>query len=135
MPPPHTPPPTTPPPTTPPPSSQGWEILCHASAAAGFVCPFGNVIGPLVVWLLKRHESLGVDAHGKEALNFQISWTIYATILGSLTAALWVFIIGLLFIPVLIIGFVAMVILVIIASVKASNGQLYRYPLTIRFLK
>jgi|SRR3954462_11452434 len=130
-----TPPLQPPPPAGPPLSTQTWEVLCHASAAAGFVCPFGNLIGPLVVWLLKRHESPGVDAHGKEALNFQISWTIYGMILGVLSAVLWIFIIGLLFVPVLIIGFVAMVILVIIASVKASNGQLYRYPLTIRFLK
>ena len=128
--------PQVPPPPEPPPvSSHGWEALCHASAAAGFVVPFGNLIGPLIVWLVKRNESAGVDAHGKESLNFQISWLIYATILGALGAALWVVLIGFLFFAVLAVEFVAMVILVIIASVKASNGQLYRYPLTIRLLK
>jgi uncharacterized Tic20 family protein len=116
-------------------STRAWEVLCHLSAAAGFIVPFGNIIGPLIVWLVKRGESLGVDAHGKESLNFQISWTIYGAILGALTAALWIILIGFLFVPVLIIGFVAMVILTVIGAVKASNGQLYRYPLTIRFLK
>ena len=129
------PPPQPPPPAPGPISSNGWEVLCHAAAAAGFVIPFGNVIGPLIVWLVKRGESAGVDAHGKESLNFQISWSIYAFILGALMAALWVFLIGFLFLPVLVVEFIAMVILVIMASVKASNGQLYRYPLTIRFLK
>jgi uncharacterized protein len=128
-------PPPQPPPTTGAISSNGWEVLCHAAAAAGFVVPFGNLIGPLIVWLVKRNESAGVDAHGKESLNFQISWTIYSLIMGALMAALWIFLIGMLFLPVLIVEFIAMVILVIMASVKASNGQLYRYPLTIRFLK
>src|ERR1043165_7628216 len=116
-------------------STRAWEVLCHLSAAAGFIVPFGNIIGPLIVWLVKRGESLGVDAHGKESLNFQISWTIYGAILGALTAALWIIVIGFFFIPVLIIGFVAWVILTVIGSVKASNGQLYRYPLTMRILK
>ena len=116
-------------------STRAWEVLCHLSAAAGFIVPFGNIIGPLIVWLVKRGESLGVDAHGKESLNFQISWTIYGAILGALTAALWIILIGFLFVPVLIIGFVAWVILTVIGAVKASNGQLYRYPLTIRLLK
>lgn len=116
-------------------SSQTWEVLCHVAAAAGFVIPFGNIFGPLIVWLTKRHESLGVDAHGRESLNFQISWTIYGMILGAITAVLWIILIGIFLVPVLIIGWIAMVILTIIGAVKASNGQLYRYPLTIRFLK
>lgn len=87
------------------------------------------------MWLVKRHESPGIDAHGKESLNFQISWAIYGAILGALAAALWIVLIGFLFLAVLFIEFVAMIILTIIGAVKASNGQLYRYPLTIRFLK
>ena len=116
-------------------STRAWEVLCHLSAAAGFIVPFGNIIGPLIVWLVKRGESLGVDAHGKESLNFQISWTIYGMICGALIAALWIILIGILFIVPLVIGFVAWIILTIVGAVKASDGQLYRYPLTIRLLK
>lgn len=116
-------------------STRSWEVLCHLSAIVGLLgVPFGNIVGPLVVWLMKRNESPGVDAHGRESLNFHISWTIYGVILGAIAAALFIFLIGFFVLPFLFIGWVAMVILVVIASVKASNGELYRYPLTIRFL-
>lgn len=104
-----------------------WDILCHISALAGFVIPFGNVFGPLVVWLIKRDQMPSVNEHGKEALNFQISVAIYAII-----AWLTVFIlIGFILLPAVIIGFL---VLTIIATVKASNGEFYRYPFTIRFI-
>jgi uncharacterized Tic20 family protein len=100
--------------------------------------PFGNIIAPLIVWLLKRNESLGVDAHGKESLNFHISWTLYWLIGLAIVTVLCFVLVGLLLIPVLIVagavGWFTMLILTVIASVKASNGQIYRYPLTIRFL-
>ena len=55
---------------------QNWAMACHLSALAGFLVPFGNIAGPLLVWLLKRAEIPLVDAHGKEALNFQITVSI-----------------------------------------------------------
>lgn len=114
--------------------------MCHLSSLVGLLgVPFGNILAPLVVWLLKRHESLGVDAHGKESLNFNISWSIYWLVAGAIVGILCIVIIGLALLPVLIVGgivgWITMVILTIVASVKASNGQIYRYPLTIRFLK
>jgi uncharacterized protein len=116
-------------------STRQWEVLCHVSSMAGLLgFPFGNILGPLIVWLAKRNESAGVDAHGKESLNFHISWTVYGLVLGGLTAILSFILIGFLLIPVLILGWLAMVILVVVGSVKASNGELYRYPLTIRFI-
>ena len=118
-----------------PSSTRSWEVLCHMSSILGFVLPFGNIIGPLIVWLAKRNDGLGIDAHGKESLNFQISWTLYGTILAAIMFILLFVLIGLLIIPILFIGWVAMVVLTVIASVKASNGELYRYPLTIRFLQ
>lgn len=105
-----------------------WEMLCHLTALAGFIIPFGNLLGPLVIWLIKKNEIPSVDAHGKESLNFQISILIYAIISGILVLVL----IG--FVLLCAVGLMSL-ICVIIASVKASNGVPYRYPLTIRFLQ
>lgn len=117
-------------------STRSWEVLCHLSSIAGLLgVPFGNILGPLIVWLIKRDASPGVDAHGKESLNFHISWSIYGVIVGAIAAALFIFVVGIFILPILFIGWLAMLILVIIGSVKASNGELYRYPLTIRFLQ
>src|SRR5687767_11747875 len=61
--------------------SRLWGMLCHLSALAGFVVPFfGCIIGPLVVWLIKKDEFPFVNDQGKESLNFQISMTIYCAI-------------------------------------------------------
>jgi uncharacterized protein len=118
---------TTPPPT-PPFNIRTWTVLCHASALLGvFFHFFGHILGPLIVWLAKRHESPEIDAHGKEALNFQLSMLIY----DAIAAVLCFVLIG---IPILILLWIMNTIFVIIASLQASDGKLYRYPLTIRFL-
>jgi uncharacterized Tic20 family protein len=105
-----------------------WDILCHLTALAGFVgIPLGNILGPLILWLIKKQDVPSVDAHGKEALNFQISMTIY-----SIVAGLCIFIlIGIVLLPVVL---TANLIFIIIAAVKASNGEFYQYPFTIRFV-
>jgi uncharacterized Tic20 family protein len=105
-----------------------WGMLCHLSALAGFLIPFGNIIAPLVIWLIKKDEHPFVDEQGKESLNFQISVAIYAFISGILVLVL----VGILL---LIIIAIASLILVIIATVKANDGISFRYPLTIRFIK
>jgi uncharacterized Tic20 family protein len=104
-----------------------WAMFCHLSGLAGFIFPFGNIIAPLVIWLVKKEEYELVNDQGKEALNFQISMTIY--ILASVILIFLV--IG---IPLLIILGLFSLIVVIIASIKANEGEKYRYPLTIRFL-
>jgi uncharacterized Tic20 family protein len=107
---------------------RNWCVLCHASALAGlFFHFFGHLLGPLIVWLIKRADSPEIDAAGKESLNFQLSMLIYDAVAVLLCFVL----IG---IPILIGLWILNIILVIIASIKASEGQLYRYPLTIRFL-
>jgi uncharacterized Tic20 family protein len=113
-------------------------MLCHLAALAMFVLPaFGNVLGPLIVWLLKREDS-AVDAHGKEALNFQLSLWLYLVGATVSTLILTVFLVGIFLWPLLIAAFTFWhlfdAIMVIIASVKASNGQFFRYPITIRFI-
>ena len=106
-----------------------WGMLCHLSALAGFIgIPFGHIIGPLVVWLIKKDELPFVDDQGKESLNFQISMTIYTIVAFALVIVL----IGLLLVPALL---VANIVFVILASVKANTGEPYRYPCTIRFIK
>ena len=105
-----------------------WGMLCHLAGLAGFAFPFGNVILPLIFWQLKKNEYAFVDAQGKEAVNFQISMTIY----GLVTIPLFFLCIG----PFLLAA-VAIVdlVLLLIAAIKANNGESYRYPLAIRFVK
>ncbi len=102
-------------------------MLCHLAGLLGFIFPFGNVMGPLIVWLIKKDESVEVDLHGRRSLNFQISWTIYLVI----AAILIIFVIGLFLLPALAL---AMLILVVIAGVKANAGEVFNYPLSIKFL-
>src|SRR4029453_8492665 len=111
-----------------------WNMLCHLTALSGFVgVPFGNLLGPFLIWQIKKNEFPSVEAHAKESLNFQISLLIYL-IGGSLV--LVIPIVTIFLIPVLIIaGGLTGIILSIIAGLKANNGEAYRYPLTIRFLK
>jgi len=117
-------------------STRTWTVFCHASAFAGFFFPgAGHIVGPLIVWLLKRDEFPDVDEHGKESLNFQISMFIYTAALGVVCFILMFVVIGFLLLPLFGVLLVLDVVLVIVASVKANEGQLYRYPLTIRLLK
>lgn len=116
----------------PPPSASSeirtWCVLCHASALLGLFFHFlGHILGPLIVWLLKRGDSPEIDAYGKESLNFQISMLIY----DAIAAILCIVFIG---IPILIALWILNTVLVIIASVKAGEGKFYRYPFTIRFI-
>ena len=106
-----------------------WNVLCHATALAGFFVPWaGHILGPLIVWLAKRGDSSEIDEHGKESLNFQISMLIYNVIAGVLCLVL----IGFIILPIL---HILNLVLVIVASIQASEGKFYRYPLTIRLIK
>jgi uncharacterized protein len=106
-----------------------WTVLSHASALIGFFVPWaGHILGPLIVWLAKRGDSPEIDAHGKESLNFQISMLIYSLIAGVLCLVL----IGFVLLGIL---HILNLILVIIASIQASEGKLYRYPISIRLIK
>ncbi len=120
------------------PEARTWGILCHVASIGGFVVPFGNILGPLIIWLIKKEEDPYIDAQGKESLNFQISITIYWTILFLLfiIAALILRNFSVLLVWLALLGFVVtVVILVILGSVQASKGNIYRYPFTIRFLR
>jgi uncharacterized protein len=109
-------------------TERNWSMLCHLSAFAGFFFPFGGVIGPLICWLTKRDESSWVNENGKAALNFQLSMLLYMILVIPLCFIL----IG---IPIIIFLGVLKVICIIIASVKAPKGELFRYPLVIPFIQ
>ncbi len=105
-----------------------YAMFCHLGALAGFFIPFGNIIVPLVLWLIKKDASPFVDRQGRESLNFQISMLIYTLVSALLIlvvigifllAALWIF----------------NLVIVIIAGVRAESGEEFRYPLSIRFIK
>jgi uncharacterized protein len=103
-------------------------VAAHLSTFAGLVVPFGSVIGPLAVWLTRRDRDPFIDQAGREALNFGISIAIYGAVV--LVAALML--VG---IPLLVVGVIAWVVLASLAAAKASQGQAYRYPLTLRLVR
>jgi uncharacterized Tic20 family protein len=105
-----------------------WAMFCHFSAFLGLVFPFGNLLGPLIVWQVKKDLDPFVDAQGKEALNFQISVAL-AMVLCFL---LMVVLIGF---PLLALVGIAAPILTVIAGIKANEGRAYRYPFCWRLIK
>ena len=106
-----------------------WAMFCHLAGLCVFVVPFvGNIVGPLILWQIKKDEYPFVGEQGKEAVNFQISMTIY----GLISVALSFVCIGIFLLAA--VGVVDLVFL-LIAAVKANNGQHYRYQLTIRVIK
>ena len=106
-----------------------WCAFCHASALLGVFLHFpGHVIPPLIIWLAKRDESPELDAHGKEAINFQISMLIY----NAIAAVFCLVLVGFVFLAIL---WVLNAVFVIIAAIQASDGKFYRYPMTIRFIQ
>ena len=135
----------------------------HLSTFSRFIIPFGNFIGPIVLWMTNKEKSTFVDSHGKQAINFQISMFLYAVILGTIAIPFFIFHIfsGLDFFdfngfhdfhinigkpsPLLyiggglgvfaVIGFIIELILIVVAALKARDGELYYYPFTINFIK
>lgn len=116
-------------PTTAESNIRTWCVACHLASLSGFITGFGFILGPLIVWLLKKHASNDIDVHGRESLDFQISMFLYGAVLaglGFLTCGVtW----GL-----LVVLAVFQIVATILAAVRTSNGVPWRYPLTIRFL-
>jgi len=109
-------------------NARTWATFCHISAILTFVgIPLGNILGPLVVWLLKRNDYAFVDDQGKEALNFQISMTIYGIIAGVLAYL----VVGIFLLAIIVI---VDLVLVIMAAMKTNDGEGYRYPFAIRII-
>jgi uncharacterized Tic20 family protein len=118
----------TPVPGTPGNEEKQWAFFAHLSALVGFVIPFGSLLGPLIIWQMKKHEMPFVDDQGKEALNFQITMAIAFVV----CCVLMLILIG--FLLAAIVGIVD-IIYTIIAAIAANNGQAYRYPFNLRLIK
>jgi len=106
------------------------------SALAGLVVPtFGNILGPLIVWQMKKNDIPSVDVHGKAAVNFQITVVIALFVGIVLAVVLSFFCIGFLLFPLL--GLVALAgpIFGVIAGLKANDGKEYHYPWSLNLIK
>ncbi|RTR27719.1 DUF4870 domain-containing protein [Shewanella atlantica] len=103
-------------------------IVVHVASFAGYIIPFGSILGPLIVWLMQRDEIKFVDECGRNCLNFKISMMIYVMI-G--------FVLMFVGIGFILVGFLAVfdIVVTIIAAMKASEGICYKYPMTIKFIK
>ena len=111
-------------------NAKQWTLFVHLSALSGYIgIPFGWVLGPLILWLIKKDEIAEVNEHGKEALNFQISVLIYSIV------ALPLICLGGLGAVILVALGIFDIVCIIIAAVKAADGQLFQYPLSIKFIK
>ena len=105
-----------------------WGMLAHLTAFSGFLIPFGNIIAPLIVWLVKRDQSQFVGDQGKESLNFNITVLLAGVVCWALVYVL----IGILLGVALFFYWLAMII---VAGIKASEGIRYRHPFTLRLIK
>lgn len=105
-----------------------WGMICHFSAFVFFLIPLGNIIGPLVVWILRKKQFPFVMDQGKESLNFQLSMTLYALVSSLLISVM----IGVVLL--VIIGIIT-IVFTIVAGIKAKDGIYYRYPFTLNIIK
>lgn len=105
-----------------------FTTLLHVSQFAGFIVPYAGFVLPIVMWISNKDQNQVINQHGKNIVNWLISGTIYAIAAGILTIIL----IG---IPLLVAVGICAVIFPIIGAVKASNDEIWQYPLTIQFLK
>jgi hypothetical protein len=127
-----------------------WCMFCHLSSLLGLVIPFANFFAPFLIWQIKKHELPGINDHGREALNFQLSVLIYSLAfglllgLGLLLAMLLSFVlIGIpMFYALTILGgavfavlYFGSIALAVVAGVKANDGEVYHYPFSFRLIR
>lgn len=131
-----------------------WAMLCHLSALAGLIFPLGAVLGPLIIWLIKKNELPEIDAHGKASLNFQLTVFLAYIVLMIVMIMMWGGF-GLLGMAMFwrspftflfgwggfgigtLIGLLSLaaLVLAVIAGIKANNGEKFKYPVVIPFIK
>lgn len=130
-------PPVAPPPSSPAPGESDvrmWNMWCHLSALSGLIVPFGSVLGPLLIWQLKKNEVPSVEVHGKAALNFQITVLIVVVVGAVVAFALSFLCIGWLLFPVVMLIGLAGLVFSVIAGIKANDGIDYEYPFSLKLI-
>jgi len=110
-------------------------MWCHLTALSGLVVPFGNLVGPLIIWQMKRNEFPSVDEHGKESLNFQLSMLIYLLACTVMAFVGTIVCLGFLLWPLVVVIYFGALIFAVIAGIKANDGILYRYPVNLRIIR
>ncbi|WP_144211863.1 DUF4870 domain-containing protein [Shewanella donghaensis] len=108
--------------------ARNMGLLVYAASIAGYIIPLGSIIGPLIVWLMKRDEFEFVNECGKNCLNFKLSLLIYVVISTILAF------VGIGILLLVVLGLLD-IICTIIGIIRAGEGKAYRYPLTINFIK
>lgn len=104
-----------------------WGMVSHLSALVGVIIPFGGIIAPLVIWLVKRDQSAYVAEHAKEALNFNIT-------VGIAGVVCWILVFAFIGVPLAITLGIYWLVMTIIAAIKANEGNAYRYPFALRLV-
>jgi uncharacterized Tic20 family protein len=111
-----------------------YAMLTHLSPLAGYIIPFGNIIGPLVMWLMKRDQSPFLERVGREALNFQITVmlaVVACVVVGIVTLGIG-FIVAL---PLILLIAIADLVFIIIAAIEANKGNSYVFPVCLRLVR
>jgi uncharacterized Tic20 family protein len=125
-------------PSQPPPPPAGPPVPTEDERMMGMLCHllglFTGFVGPLILWLVKKDESAFIDHHGKESLNFQLTFLLFVGGLSVMAAILSLIFIGLLLVPVILVLILLAVIAEILTCVSASRGEWSRYPGCIRFI-
>lgn len=105
-----------------------WVLGAHIGTLLGYAIGFGSFLVPLIIWITKKEESELIAKHAKASLNFQLSMLLY----GAIAALMILIFIG---IPILVVIAITNVVCVILATIEADKDGLYKYPLTIQFIK
>lgn len=108
--------------------SRQWSMFLHLSVLTGFIVPLAGLVAPIVIWQMKKNDSPKLDIHGKIVVNWVLSMILYMIV----SVVLSFVVIGL---PMLLALVVLNIVFPIIGGIKANNGETWRYPLSIRFMK
>jgi uncharacterized Tic20 family protein len=105
-----------------------WSMFIHLSQFSGYIVPLAGMVVPVILWQIKKTDSEMIDKHGRIVTNWIISELIY----GIVFTLLCFIIIG---IPLLLALAVVGIVFPIIGGVKANNGEVWPYPLSIKFFR
>jgi len=105
-----------------------WAMFLHLSVFLGYVVPIAGLLVPIIIWQTKKEDLPILDQHGKNLVNWIISFVLY----GAVFVLLAFVVIG---VPLLMLLGLLAIIFPIVAGIKANNGEVWKYPLSIAFLK